>query len=290
LKSRNCALGVAVGAIVVLLITAIVVVSLKLQETKHEETSHWSYHEQDKWPELCLHGRIQSPINLSERSTNKTSVIRSLNFQNTEYFDNIEVKNDGHSVKVSLFNRVKEAKPRLSGGELIGNFTLDNMHFHWPSEHTIDGLRYSLEAHLVFYAEGYDNLQAALEHPHAVTVVAILFSESDVRKHDNFRVIDEAVDKVSTKAGESTLSSAGITFANFFPEDKDTFFTYTGSLTTPGCTEKINWIIYKNPSSISHLDLKDLAHIYTEEHELLQWNNRLLQDVNERPVYIQTSG
>lgn len=42
------------------------------------------------------------------------------------------------SVSVKL-NVEDEDKPKLSGAGLLGNFTLSNIHFHWPSEHTING-------------------------------------------------------------------------------------------------------------------------------------------------------
>jgi carbonic anhydrase len=37
----------------------------------------------------------------------------------------------------------------LFGGGLPGTFLLDQMHFHWGSEHTLNGRRYGLELHLV---------------------------------------------------------------------------------------------------------------------------------------------
>lgn len=42
------------------------------------------------------------------------------------------------SVRVKL-SVEDEDKPKLSGAGLSGTFILNDIHFHWPSEHTING-------------------------------------------------------------------------------------------------------------------------------------------------------
>lgn len=125
--------------------------------------------------------------------------------------------------------------------------------------------------------------------------------------HDNFEVIDKAVNLVYRRAGSTVTAPGSITISEFFPTNIETYFQYTGSLTTPECNEYVNWIVIANPSTIYEEDvsvffffktidsatvpefqLEDLAIIYTEESERLKYNNRDLQNTNNRTVYLHT--
>ena len=62
------------------------------------------------------------------------------------------------------------------------------------------------------------------------------------------------------------------------PEDHESFFFYTGSLTTPPCTENVNWILFRNSITLS------LEQVIVLQ-ELMPLNNyRNEQPLNERVV------
>lgn len=63
----------------------------------------------------------------------------------------------------------------LSGGSLPSVYVLEQMHFHWSAEHTVDDVRYPLELHFVHYASQYANFSVAADHEDGVVVVAVLF-------------------------------------------------------------------------------------------------------------------
>lgn len=63
----------------------------------------------------------------------------------------------------------------LSGGGLTSTFVLEQMHFHWGAEHTIDGVRDVLELHLVHYDKQYGNFTIAAQKKNGLAVVAVLF-------------------------------------------------------------------------------------------------------------------
>jgi len=63
----------------------------------------------------------------------------------------------------------------LSGGNLSSVYVLEQMHFHWSAEHTVDGLRDPLELHLVHYDKKYANFSVAAQHDKGIAVVAVLF-------------------------------------------------------------------------------------------------------------------
>ncbi|XP_050299910.1 carbonic anhydrase 14-like [Anthonomus grandis grandis] len=267
----------AIGAVTLFIV-------LTLSKEIHHSSHHWNYHEQDLWPGVCHLGTLQSPIALSDDDAIASEKINKIRFENIGFFEQFDVRNDGHSVTIRLDN-CNRTKPVISGGGLAGNYTFDNMHFHWPSEHIINGQHYALEAHLVFYSNNYESLSKALEEPNGIAVVAILFAVCNETLNDNFRAIDDSVREVSRKPLESSTNNAGMIFEDFLPKN-NSFYKYSGSLTTPNCTENVGWFVFKDVSKISINDLIELTDIYTEEGELLEYNNRLLQNVNNRTIII----
>lgn len=63
----------------------------------------------------------------------------------------------------------------LSGGSLPSVYILEQMHFHWDAEHTVDGQRDPLELHLVHYDQQYGNFSNAVRYENGIVVVAVLF-------------------------------------------------------------------------------------------------------------------
>ena len=47
-----------------------------------------------------------------------------------------------------------------------------------------------------------------------------------------------------------------ISLDDFYPEDKD-YYNFEGSLTTPPCTEGVNWIVFKNQETVSKEQVKN---------------------------------
>lgn len=54
-------------------------------------------------------------------------------------------------------------------------FILEQLHFHWDAEHTIDGVRDALELHFVHYDKKYGNVSNASHYQNGICVVAVLF-------------------------------------------------------------------------------------------------------------------
>ena len=89
--------------------------------------------------EACLDGVEQSPIDIADAVT---ADLPPLVFDYAEA--PLVVENTGHAIEVPM--------PEAAGHSLtIGDdvYTLVQYHFHAPSEHTLDGVAYDLEAHFV---------------------------------------------------------------------------------------------------------------------------------------------
>ena len=65
------------------------------------------------------------------------------------------------------------------GGGLPSTYVLEQIHFHWEAEHTIDGVRHPMELHFVHYDKDFGNVSSASKYPNGVAVIAVLF---EVRK------------------------------------------------------------------------------------------------------------
>lgn len=146
-------------------------------------------------------------------------------------------------------------------------FALDHMHFHAPSENRVDGQEFPLEAHLV-HASGAGEL----------AVVSVLFQIGAANR--------ALVDIGDRADGRSVLpDQAGmqdeidITFptADLLPANRD-YFRFSGSLTTPPCTEGVRWLVLKSPATASAEQIDSLAKA------IGVGNNRPIQAHFGRPI------
>ena len=221
--------------------------------------------------ERCLKGTGQSPVDISGTVKGGGPALQF------GYRDNVlVVENTGHVIEVPI--------PADNGNTLkIGNavYRLEQYHFHAPSEHTLDGTRYDLEAHLV--------------HENAAGQLAVVGVFMNIGEHPN-ELVDEVFDNAPDVAGEETdvgvESNAKELLPGFSPDhDRGTFvitryYTYSGSLTTPPCSEGVRWIVARDPVNVSNFSVVEMHRLvslfpgyggYTN-------NNRPVQPINEREI------
>ena len=66
------------------------------------------------------------------------------------------------------------------------------------------------------------------------------------------------------------------------------YYSYEGSLTTPGCDEVVQWVLYSNPLSISSRQLAVFRTILDHNGNPLLQNFRPVQPLNGRTVVLHT--
>lgn len=129
------------------------------------ETAHWGYSGSDgpeNWGELapefsaCSKGKNQSPVNLAAMIKGDLPPI-SINYE----VGGNEILNNGHTVQVNY----QPGSTITADGR---QFELKQFHFHSPSENTIEGSFFPMEAHFV-HADRQGNL----------LVVAVMFKEGE---------------------------------------------------------------------------------------------------------------
>jgi len=234
-------------------------ISPKNQVTNKKDCNnvHWSHHKghdgPENWKNLCegfsdCGGNSQSPIDINNAEIDQELKALDFNYNKT----NVDIINNEHTVQ---FNVDKGNKVNLNGKE----YELLQFHYHALSEHTINGKHYPIEVHFVHKHSDND-----------LAVLGVMFVEG--KKNELF---EKYLDKFPTEKGEYK-SGETIDLLNLFPENKS-YFYYNGSLTTPPCTEIVNWYVLKNPVEASKEQIEKFS-------KILNNNYRPVQALNGRTV------
>jgi len=160
------------------------------------------------------------------------------------------IVNPGYSWKVDAEGGV------LTGGPLLHRYELEQFHSHWGrtdstgSEHTVDGKKYPAELHLVHWnTDLYENFGAAAAAGDG-TGLAVLGVFLEVgEENPAFGKLTSALGDVQFSGQEAPLAE-DIDITALLPSDRS-YWTYSGSLTTPPCYESVTWIVFQKAISIS---------------------------------------
>lgn len=175
---------------------------------------------------ICQQGSHQSPINLTGQPGSTPLDYRDRPFKGI-------LQQATHSLRIDC--------PSGSGFWEAGVFyELLQFHFHTPSEHRRQGQRFPAEIHFVHRS---DRDQLA--------VVAVFLAAGD-RAHP----ILDALLAVPRSANNQLLSTA-IQPSDLMPRDR-TVWRYSGSLTTPPCSEPVLWRVCDRPLFVSRQQLRQL--------------------------------
>lgn len=197
---------------------------------------------------LCKLGQNQSPINIDNVQQPRNSANIEFNYQPTP----LSVVNTGHTIQVN-YQPGSSIKIRGDKYELL------QFHFHTPSEHTIKGKASALELHLV-----HRNKKGEL------AVIGVMLEQGKANP-----VIEQIWQEIS-QAASNKKSKITINAANLLPIQKE-FFSYTGSLTTPPCSENVKWNLFIEPIELSKEQIITFQKFY-------QVNARPVQPINTRIV------
>lgn len=122
-------------------------------------------------------GHRQSPVNLSAGSTTRGSTLKEPLRWKYVPGNTKSLVNPGYCWRVDVNGNGSQ----LTGGPLChDNFQLEQFHCHWGcsdgkgSEHTVDGLSYSGELHLVHWnTTKYPTFEEAAKHPDGLAVLGV---------------------------------------------------------------------------------------------------------------------
>jgi carbonic anhydrase len=212
-------------------------------------------------------GLLQSPINLVGDNTTHVR-FAPLALHGYGLPKTVILKNNGHTVAVSLKN--PELAPTISGGHLGGTYKLDAIHFHWGetntdgSEHTRDGEGFPLEIHLVHFNTLYGNSTAAQAHADGLAVLGV-FHTVHSTNNTNLQPIVNGLRRIPYV--DQTAEVQNVDLRKLLPNDLSKFFRYSGSLTTPPCSEVVTWTVFDDTRGVSEAQLREFRGDLHSEHE-----------------------
>jgi carbonic anhydrase len=220
--------------------------------------AHWSYsgdHGPSHWGDLepdyatCSEGKHQSPIDI--KGAKKDASLAPIQFDYKAV--PLKVVNNGHTIQINY-----DAGSSVTvGGK---TYPLIQFHFHKPSEEEIAGTKYDMVIHLVHKLR--DRL----------LVVGIL-AETGA---ENPMIKTLWANLPATEGKESEVRGVTINAADLLPADRN-YYTFDGSLTTPPCSEGVQWYVIKTPIHLSAAQVGAFAKIYP-------MNARPIQPSNGREI------
>jgi carbonic anhydrase len=232
----------------------------------------WSY-EGEKGPErwgdldpsfaLCKSGAKQTPIDLpSDVGTADPPAVLSFAYAPVP----LRVLNNGHTVQVT-----NDGTSAVSFGGV--RYALKQFHFHSPSEHTVAGRSFDMEMHLVHASDEGELLVVGvlLSKGAASSLLAPVWDAMPASESEPERVVAGASIDLAAALPSAASSTAALIRGTRYAH-------YDGSLTTPPCTEGVNWFVALDAGEMSDDQITRFRAATGGS------TNRPVQSVNGRPV------
>jgi carbonic anhydrase len=228
------------------------------------DAADWSYVGStgpDSWGDVsatCGTGEAQSPVDLElATATPGTSADAPLLSYAATAFSAV---NNWHTVE-GVPEDVTASTLTVDGTV----YTLQQFHLHNPSEHSLDGEHAAMELHLVHKSSDGD-----------VAVVAVL-----IQVGAENAVLREFFEKLPSTPAPGVREhevelAQEIDLPALLPTDS-AVVRYTGSLTTPPCTEGVQWTVLETPVTVSQEQYSAFAALFPDDH-------RPTQDLGGRTV------
>ncbi|XP_063267254.1 receptor-type tyrosine-protein phosphatase gamma [Prinia subflava] len=272
--------------------------SVQIRRRKASGDPYWAYsgtYGPEHWvasSEKCG-GSHQSPIDIVDHLAHVGDEYQELQLDgfDNESSNKTWMKNTGKTVAILLKDDYF-----VSGAGLPGRFKAEKVEFHWGqsngsagSEHSINGKRFPVEMQIYFYnPDDFDSFGTAVLENRVVGAMAVFFQVSQ-RDNSALDPIIHGLKGVVHHEKETFLDP--FVLRELLPTSLGSYYRYTGSLTTPPCSEIVEWIVFRKPVPISYHQLEAFYSIFTTEQqdhvksvEYLRNNFRPQQSLNNRKV------
>jgi carbonic anhydrase len=226
--------------------------------TAHAEDAHWAYDGEgapEHWGELspefalCSKGQNQTPVDI------KGALKAGLTPLHLHFAAGAQqIVNNGHTVQINV---APGSTLTLDGD----SFALQQFHFHTPSENHINGHAFPLEAHFVFKDKDGE-----------LAVLAMMFKEGKENQQ-----LAQAWKNMPKEKGDPSALAAPVDIHALLPK-KLAYYRFSGSLTTPPCSEGVRWLVLHDSGTASKAQIEHFAEAVHHH------NNRPLQPLHGRVI------
>ena len=241
-------------------IAAVFALVLGLAVTAAAQAPSWSYAGKSgpiNWGRLdpansaCSQGREQSPVDIRGARADKGLTPLDFHFLSGP----VTMENTGNQI-------VAHIRP---GGTLTAEgvqYQLQDIVFHHPSEHPVKGQFTDMDLDMMYKsADGKAaavSVRLTLERGSANAIIASLWEHMP-----------------AAPGGKEEVSEP-VNMGGLLPPDRS-YWTYTGSLTNPPCTEGVRWYILEQPLSVSREQVRQFVSMF-------RINSRPLQETRGRKI------
>jgi len=241
-----------------IIMTTLSVMALSSTAVLADAAGNWGYEGDTgpaKWGSLskefsvCDTGRLQSPFDIKANFETSLPAL-SFNYSAAP----LDVTRGAHGVTVAI-----PAGQTMTVGDDV--YDLLQYHFHTPSEYHINGKSFPMSLHLVHKRKSDG----------ALGVLGVMIEAGAANA-----AIEKIWSKLPAKAGNVASADVSINPADLLP-DTHSYMRFSGSLTTPPCSEGVNWHMLEKPITMSAKQIGAFRAI-------AKMNARPLQPANNRLV------
>jgi carbonic anhydrase len=232
--------------------------SIVISKPSDSSKVQWGY-EGDKSPEnwskltpefaICETGRNQSPINIDRTLDADLKPLKVF-----QRFPASDIINTGHSIQVNF----KQGNILAIDGVL---YQMKQVSFHAPSENTIHGKSYPLEAQIL-HSDVKGNL----------AILSIMFEEGKASE-----ALGRLWQQMPANIGVPVVLKSRVLPSELVSQINE-YYRYNGSITTPPCSEGVSWVVLKKPMTASTAQVEAFKKVIQNQ------NNRPVQEINARFV------
>ena len=200
---------------------------------------------------VCKTGELQSPIDIPDAKVRKGDLPALLfNYKPSV----LRIIDNGHTVEV-IYDPGSYVS--VDGKQ----YNLVQFHFHKPSEEKVDGKGHEMVVHLVHQA-----------NDGKLGVVAVFLDPGK----ENALIKTLWSNLPAVKEKENVVPTVKINAVELLPQNKG-YYTYSGSLTTPPCSEDVTWFVLMTPVQVSADEIARFGRLYP-------MNARPVQPLNGRDL------
>jgi carbonic anhydrase len=222
------------------------------------------------WTGIWTTGKMQTPINIITKNVTTTSgkIVLSGFIDSTD----VNMCLTNVTLQTNYTDTIMDMKEKFTWTK----WRAVEFHFHSPSEHTIDGVGYVAELHMLFQG---------ITFPDQLNSYAFLFEIDESAQGNEFIESLELENITPTLEGKWHTINVNIAklYASLASHDK---YNYQGSLSFPPCTENIEWFVFKNSIKVTSAELDIMMNYWkiNTSTGVFEGNNRNVQALNGRKI------